>query len=84
MVMDGEELTLDQAMALLNDPGTDLSRIATVDGTPIALGDLKIIVQIELELARIQDTYFSERTFRGEATNNLNDLLNRLMCTIMA
>lgn len=76
--LDGEELTLEQVMTLLEDPSTDLSRIGTVDGVPIALGDLKTIIQIEQELSRIEQTYFSGKTFTGEALDNLNSLLNQL------
>ena len=57
--LDGKEYTLDEAEALLEDPDTDLSRVGYVDGTPIALGDLKTILEIERELQRIQETYFS-------------------------
>lgn len=76
--LDGEEYTLDQIEKLLEDPATDLSQVGYVDGTPIALGDLKTILQIERELQRIQDTYFSGRTFSGEAADNLNSLLDQL------
>lgn len=76
--LNGEAMTLDEVMALLEDPATDLSQKAYVDGTPIALGDLKTIVEIEQELARIQETYFSDRTFSGEAVENLNSLLDQM------
>ncbi len=49
-----------------------------MDGVPIALGDLKTIIAIERELQRIQETYFSGRTFEGEALDNLNSLMAQL------
>lgn len=64
-----------------NDPAVNqaiLDEVGYVDGTPIALGDLKTIVEIEQELARIQETYFSNRTFSGEAVENLNSLLDQM------
>lgn len=76
--LNGEELTLEEATTLLEDPATDLSQIGYVDGTPIALGDLKTIIEIEKELARIQETYFSGKTFSGESLENLNGLMNQL------
>ena len=78
ITLDGRVLTLAAVMELLEDPVTDLTRIADVDGTPVALGDLKTMIQIEQELQRIKDTYFSGREFTGEALKNLNSLMEQL------
>ena len=78
ITLDGQVLTLAAVMELLEDPVTDLARIADVDGTPVALGDLKTMIQIEQELQRIKDTYFSGREFTGEALENLNSLTEQL------
>ena len=78
ITLDGQVLTLAAVMELLEDPATDLARIADVDGTPVALGDLKTMIQIEQELQRIKDTYFSGREFTGEALENLNSLTEQL------
>lgn len=76
--LDGVAYTLDEIEALLNDPDTDLGQVGYVDGVPIALGDLRTIIAIERELARIQETYFSDKVFEGEALDNLNDLMEQL------
>ena len=78
ITLDGQVLTLAAVMELLENPATDLTRIADVDGTPVALGDLKTMIQIEQELLRIKDTYFSGREFTGEALENLNSLMEQL------
>ena len=78
ITLDGQVLTLAAVMELLENPATDLTRIADVDGTPVALGDLKAMIQIEQELQRIKDTYFSGREFTGEALENLNSLMEQL------
>ena len=78
ITLDGQVLTLAAVMELLENPATDLARIADVDGTPVALGDLKTMIQIEQELQRIKDTYFSGREFTGEALENLNSLTEQL------
>ena len=78
ITLDGQVLTLAAVMELLEKPDTDLTRIADVDGTPVALGDLKTMIQIEQELQRIKDTYFSGREFTGEAVENLNSLMEQL------
>ena len=78
ITLDGQVLTLAAVMELLENPATDLARIADVDGTPVALGDLKTMIQIEQELQRIKDTYFSGREFTGEALENLNSLMEQV------
>ena len=78
ITLDGQVLTLAAVMEQLENPATDLTRIADVDGTPVALGDLKTMIQIEQELQRIKDTYFSGREFTGEALENLNGLMEQL------
>ena len=78
ITLDGQVLTLAAVMELLENPATDLTRIADVDGTPVALGDLKTMIQIEQELQRIKDTYFSGREFTGEDLENLNSLMEQL------
>ena len=78
ITLDGQVLTLAAVMELLENPATDLTRIADVDGTPVALGDLKTMIQIEQELQRIKDTYFSGKEFTGEALENLNSLMEQL------
>ena len=76
--LDGERMTLAEVLALLEDPAADLTATAEVDGTSITLGDLKTMIRIEQELQRIQETYFSGRTFTGESLDNLNSLLTQL------
>ena len=39
---------------------------------------MKTMIQIEQELQRIKDTYFSGREFTGEALENLNSLMEQL------
>lgn len=50
-----EELT---AMAEAGEAGDDT--VVLVDGTPISLGDLRLLLAIEAELRRIEETYFQE------------------------
>ena len=59
IVLDGVEYTLEEIEARLNDPATDLTEVAQVDGVPIALGDLKTIIAIERELQYLQEKYFT-------------------------
>ena len=77
LVLDGQTYTLAEAMDLLEDPNTDLDAYGTVDGTSIRLRDLKTAIQIEQALLNLRDTYFSGRTFSGEALDNLNAFLNQ-------
>ncbi len=76
--LDGVEYTLEGIEALLSDPNTDLGQTGYVDGVPIALGNLATIIAIERELQRIQETYFSGKSFDGEALDNLNSLIDQI------
>ncbi len=76
--LDGTFYSLTEAEAMLNDPTTDLNRVAEVDGVPISLGDLKTVIAIERELQYLEEKYFTGRTFEGEALDNVNDLLDQL------
>lgn len=76
--LDGKQYTLEEMEALLEGPSTDLSQVAYADGVPIALGDLKTVIAIERELQHLQETYFSGKTFDGEARENLNSLVTQL------
>ena len=81
IVLDGEEYTLESIQDLLSDTDADLTRVAYIDGTPIALGDLKTILDLEEQLLYLQETYFSGRTFSDEALDNLNSLMAQLQTT---
>lgn len=59
VTVDGKKLTLDEVRKLVNAPDTDLTKRVTVDGTALTLENLKTIIQIEDELQKIQDKYFS-------------------------
>lgn len=76
--LDGKTYTLEEIEDLLNDPNTDLTRVAEVDGVPIALKDLATIIAIERQLQYLQEKYFTGATFEGEALENLNSLLEQL------
>ncbi|MER2191469.1 MAG: hypothetical protein ABS951_10955, partial [Solibacillus sp.] len=55
----GETYTIDELQPILNDPATDLSQMAEVDGQPISLESIKKIIDIETEIeetAAYQDT----------------------------
>lgn len=78
IVLNGAEYTLDQVEAMLADPSVDLTQVAVVDGVPIALKDLATIIAIERQLQYLQETYFTGRTFEGEALENVNSLLAQL------
>ena len=76
--LDGKTYTLEEIENLLNDPDTDLTQVAEVDGVPIALKDLATIIAIERQLQYLQEKYFTGATFEGESLENLNSLLEQL------
>lgn len=76
--LNGETYTLEEIEDLLQDPNTDLTQVAEVDGVPIALKDLATIIAIERQLQYLQEKYFTGASFEGEALDNLNSLLEQL------
>lgn len=58
----GSNLSLEEVKELLADPDFDLTQTCRVDGQEITMGDLKKILDIEAEMDRLQDTYFSTDT----------------------
>ena len=58
--VDGEYLTLDDIRELVNSDDADLDKVVNVDGTYLTLGHLKVMIEIEDELQRLYETYFSE------------------------
>ena len=68
ITLDGQVLTLAAVMELLENPATDLTRIADVDGTPVALGDLKTMIQIRTGAAADQGHLFLRQgVYRGSS-----------------
>ncbi|MCD7999664.1 MAG: hypothetical protein LUH21_20805 [Clostridiales bacterium] len=72
--LDGRTITLEEARALVEDPDADLERMVTVDGESLSLRDLKVMLEIEDELARIQHTYLDQDI---EMTSELQDMLRQ-------
>ncbi len=67
ITLDGQVLTLAAVMELLENPATDLTRIADVDGPPVALGDLKTTIQIEQELQHQGHLFLRQGVYRGSS-----------------
>ena len=64
ITMDGEEITLDELRALL-EGSYDGQQIVEVDGMPISLSDLAVILEIEDYIAYLRETlHFSETIAR--------------------
>ncbi|MCL2397162.1 MAG: hypothetical protein FWC93_03760, partial [Defluviitaleaceae bacterium] len=79
--LNGIYYTLDEITEIINRRGTDLSQIAWVDGTPVALGDLKTMIEIEEEIARIRDILLSDIPFTAEHAPYLEELLRQMATT---
>ena len=74
IIMDGQEYTLDEIEAILDDPATDLSKVVEVDGTYLTLADLKTVVEIEQYLAYLKATYFTKQDLTDEQIASFYDL----------
>lgn len=78
IVVDGKKYTLDQLEDYLDDPDTDLSKVATVDGTPVTLEDLKKIVEIERYLAYVKAAYFTKQDLTDEQVDSFYSFADAL------
>lgn len=74
IIMDGQEYTLEEIEAILDDPATDLSKVVEVDGTYLTLADLKTVVEIEQYLAYLKATYFTKQDLSREQVASFYDL----------
>lgn len=74
IVVDGAAYTLAELETYLATPGLDLSRIATVDGQPISLEDLKTLLEIEQYLAELKARYFTPQDLNDEQIDSFYDL----------
>jgi len=76
--MDGEQVTLEDITALLEDPSCDPEKYVLVDGQPITLGDIKTILEIEEYLAYLQKTYFDGHQWTAEQQASLQSLMEQI------
>lgn len=75
--MDGKDVTLDEIRATLAGD-YDAAKTVTVDGTPVTLGDLDTMLQIEDYVAHVKDTYFSDQEWTDEQKASLESLENQI------
>lgn len=59
IMVDGTPMTLEQVKAMIEKPGTDLSKTVSVDGTKVTLANLQTMIKIEDELKRLKETYLT-------------------------
>ena len=77
ITMDGEDITLDQLRELLAGD-YDPDAYVWVDGTPVTLENINLILQIEDYISYLRETYFSDIQWTDEQRENLNSLMNQL------
>lgn len=75
--MDGKDVTLDEIREMLAGD-YDAAKTVTVDGTPVTLGDLDTMLQIEDYVAHVKDTYFSDQEWTDEQKASLESLENQI------
>ncbi len=78
IIMDGADVTLAEIRALLADPATDLEKLVVVDGTPISLGEIQTILEIEEYIAYLRTTYFDGHQWTQEQLANLESLVSQI------
>ena len=77
VTLDGKEMTLQQVREYLEDCGEeDLQKTVSIDGAEVTLENLQIMMEIEEEIARLRETYFSDEA--PELTSEQETALNPL------
>lgn len=77
VTLDGKEMTLQQVREYLEDCGEeDLQKTVSIDGAEVTLENLQIMMEIEEEIARLRETYFSDEA--PELTREQETALNSL------
>ncbi|WP_219930243.1 hypothetical protein, partial [Paenibacillus agaridevorans] len=78
IVLNGQSYSLDQVVKLLQDPNTDLSQIASVDGDEITLEQLKKLIEIEQSLGQLLDKLEQgEVDITDQHLNNIEDIYSQ-------
>lgn len=76
--MDGEQVTLDEVKALLEEPDCDLEKQLLVDGSVITLGDLQTMLEIEDYIAYLRATYFNGTEWTEKQKASLESLMAQI------
>ncbi|MCR5521373.1 MAG: hypothetical protein K6F44_05640, partial [Lachnospiraceae bacterium] len=74
---DGRQISLDGIREILAGD-YDPQDVVWVDGAPVALEDLKTMIDIEDYLAYVKDTYFTDKVWTKEQTANAQSLVEQL------
>lgn len=75
--LNGEPVTLDELRELLAGD-YDPAQAVMVDGSPLTLGDLDTILQIEDKIAYLREKYFTPHKWTAEQNANLASLENQI------
>ena len=73
ITMDGEDVTLADLRDILAGD-YDPDKLVLVDDTPISLGDLATVLEIEDYIAYLRETYFTDGEWTQEQLDNLRSL----------
>ncbi|MDR1293814.1 MAG: Ig-like domain-containing protein [Bifidobacteriaceae bacterium] len=77
-VVDGRAYAAGALETLVFDGATDLTRTATVDGAAVALRDIKTMFEIESEVARLNETYFTDKPLTDAHRSSVSSLLSQI------
>ena len=80
ITMSGEPITLDELREVLSGD-YDPQQYVWVDGSPVTLENIAIILQIEDYITYLRETYFSDTEWTDEQINSLASLLEQLETT---
>ncbi len=74
----GREIAADKLLALVKDGALADDTVVNVDGTPVTVADLKVMLEIEEYIAYLRETYFDGHQWSQEQLNSLDSLMEQI------
>ena len=74
----GREIAADELLALVKDGALADDTVVNVDGTPVTVADLKVMLEIEEYIAYLQETYFDGHQWSQEQLDSLDSLMEQI------
>lgn len=74
----GREIAADELLALVKDGALADDTVVNVDGTPVTVADLKVMLEIEEYIAYLRETYFDGHQWSQEQLDSLDSLMEQI------
>ncbi len=76
--MDGKQVSLDDIIAVLEEPDCDYNKFVLVDGMAVTLGNIKTMIEIEEYIAYLRNKYYSGGEWTDAHKASLQSLIEQI------